>query len=84
MKRILIKGADVVTLDETGTILRNADLLIEDKRIAQIGQLPPDTQADEIIPAAGKVALPGFFNAHCHAPMTFERGWAEDLPFHAG
>ncbi len=81
MKRILIKGADVVTLDEAGTVLRNTDLLIEDKRIAQIGQLPPDTQADEIIDAAGKVVLPGFFNAHCHAPMTFERGWAEDLPF---
>ncbi len=81
MKRILIKGADIVTLDEAGTILRNADLLIEDRRIAQIGHLPPDTLADEIIDAAGQVVLPGFFNAHCHAPMTFERGWAEDLPF---
>jgi 5-methylthioadenosine/S-adenosylhomocysteine deaminase len=81
MKRILIKGADIITLDEAGTILRNADLLIEGRRIAQIGQLPPDTPADEIIDAAGHVALPGFFNAHCHAPMTFERGWAEDLPF---
>jgi 5-methylthioadenosine/S-adenosylhomocysteine deaminase len=80
-RRILIKGADIVTLDEAGTILRSADLLIEDRRIAQIGQLPPDTPADESIDAAGKVALPGFFNAHCHAPMTFERGWAEDLPF---
>ncbi|MFO7742872.1 MAG: amidohydrolase, partial [Anaerolineae bacterium] len=27
------------------------------------------------------VAVPGFFNAHCHAAMTLERGWAEDLPF---
>ncbi|GIV80906.1 MAG: 5-methylthioadenosine/S-adenosylhomocysteine deaminase [Anaerolineae bacterium] len=81
MKRILIKGADIVTLDEASTILRNADLLIEGKYIAQIGHLPPDTQADEIIDTAGQVALPGFFNAHCHAPMTFERGWAEDLPF---
>ena len=24
--------------------------------------------------------MPGFYNAHTHAPMTFERGWAEDLP----
>lgn len=81
MKRILIKGADLVTLDEHGTILRTTDLLIEGNRIAHLGQLPPTTQADEIIDAAGHVALPGFFNAHCHAPMTFERGWAEDLPF---
>jgi 5-methylthioadenosine/S-adenosylhomocysteine deaminase len=27
------------------------------------------------------VALPAFFNAHTHAAMTLERGWAEDLPF---
>jgi 5-methylthioadenosine/S-adenosylhomocysteine deaminase len=25
--------------------------------------------------------MPGFFNAHTHAAMTFERGWADDLPF---
>ena len=43
--------------------------------------MPDGTPADEIIDAAGHVALPGFFNAHCHSPMTFERGWAEDLPF---
>jgi hypothetical protein len=27
------------------------------------------------------LALPAFFNAHTHAAMTLERGWAEDLPF---
>lgn len=80
-KRVLIKGAAIITLDEAGTVLRNADLLIEGKRIARMGQLPPTTQADEVIDATGHVALPGFFNAHTHAPMTFERGWAEDLPF---
>lgn len=81
MSRILIQGADVITLDSNGTILRNTDILIEGRRIARLGTLSPTPQADEIINAAGRVALPGFFNAHCHAPMTFERGWAEDLPF---
>lgn len=81
MASLWIKHADIVTLDEHGTILRDADLLIEGTRIAQIGHVPGDTRADEVIDARGKVALPGFFNAHCHAPMTFERGWAEDLPF---
>lgn len=81
MPTLWIKHADIVTLDAAGTIHRSADLLIEDGVIAHIGQVPPNTQADEIIDARGHVALPGFFNAHCHAPMTFERGWAEDLPF---
>ncbi|MBI5957538.1 MAG: amidohydrolase [Chloroflexi bacterium] len=81
MATIWIKHADVITLNEHGTLLHDADILIEGTRIKTIGTVPPDTQADEIINAAGYVALPGFFNAHCHAPMTFERGWAEDLPF---
>ncbi len=81
MATLWIRHADVVTLDAAGTIHRDADLLIVDGRIAAIGRLPGDTQADDIIDAAGHAALPGFFNAHCHAPMTFERGWAEDLPF---
>jgi len=83
MATLWIRHADVVTLDAAGTIHRDADLLIVDGRIAAIGRLPGDTQADDIIDAAGHAALPGFFNAHCHAPMTIERGWAEDLPFPA-
>jgi 5-methylthioadenosine/S-adenosylhomocysteine deaminase len=81
MVTIWIKHADVITLDENGTILRDADLLIDGARITRIGTVPAGTQADEIIDASGHVALPGLFNAHCHSPMTFERGWAEDLPF---
>jgi 5-methylthioadenosine/S-adenosylhomocysteine deaminase len=81
MTTIWIKHADVITLDDNGTILRDTDMLIEDARIKHIGAVPEGTQADEIVDASGHVALPGFFNAHCHSPMTFERGWAEDLPF---
>ena len=46
-----------------------------------MGQAPPGFEPAEIIDGYNHVALPGFFNAHCHAAMTFERGWAEDLPF---
>ncbi len=81
MQTLWIKNADVVTLDAAGTLHRGADILIEGSRIKQIGPVPDGTQADEVIDATGHVALPGFFNAHCHTPMTFERGWAEDLNF---
>jgi 5-methylthioadenosine/S-adenosylhomocysteine deaminase len=79
MTSILIKDADIVTLDDAGTIHYQTDLLIENGRIAAIGKL--NQNADEIIQASGRVVMPGFFNAHCHSAMTFERGWAEDLPF---
>jgi 5-methylthioadenosine/S-adenosylhomocysteine deaminase len=78
--RLLIKDVDVITLDAAGTILRAASLGIQDRHIAFVGAAPPDFQPDEVIDGYNHVAVPGFFNAHCHAPMTFERGWAEDLP----
>ena len=79
MATILIKNADIVTLDAEGTIHGGADLLIDEGRIAAIGSF--DADVEEVIDASGRVVMPGFFNAHCHSPMTFERGWAEDLPF---
>lgn len=80
MSNILIRHVDIVTLDDAGTILQGVDIAIEGKVIRAIGAAPPDFRADEVIDGTGHVAMPGFFNAHCHAPMTFERGWAEDLP----
>lgn len=81
MQTLWIKNVDVITLDEHGTISRATNILIEGARIKQIGPVQGAPQADEVIDGTGYVALPGFFNAHCHTPMTFERGWAEDLPF---
>ncbi len=81
MSSLWIKNATVVTLDADGTVLRNADIFIEGKRIKHLGTVPPNITADEVIDGTNCVALPGFFNAHTHSPMTFERGWAEDLPF---
>jgi 5-methylthioadenosine/S-adenosylhomocysteine deaminase len=80
MSTILIQQADVVTLDAQSQILYESDVLIQDGLIAAIGQ-GLTQPADEVIQAKGSVLMPGFFNAHCHSPMTFERGWAEDLPF---
>jgi 5-methylthioadenosine/S-adenosylhomocysteine deaminase len=81
MPSTLLKNVDILTLDDTGTILRNSNIAIEGKKIRAVGDVPPDFKPDEVIDGYNHVALPGFFNAHCHAAMTYERGWAEDLPF---
>ena len=81
MTALLIKNVDIIPLDEKGTVLRNSALAIEGKTIRAVGDIPGDFVPDEIVDGYNHVALPGFFNAHCHAPMTYERGWAEDLPF---
>jgi 5-methylthioadenosine/S-adenosylhomocysteine deaminase len=79
--KILIENADVITLDPDGTVLRGGRIAIAGSRIAAVGDVPPDFQPDEIVDGYNHAVLPGFFNAHCHAAMTYERGWAEDLPF---
>jgi 5-methylthioadenosine/S-adenosylhomocysteine deaminase len=77
---LLIKNVDVLTLDSAGIILPATNIAIKGRAIRAIGEVPPDFHADEVIDGYNHLAVPGFFNAHCHAPMTFERGWAEDLP----
>jgi len=81
MTTIQIQQAAVVTLDEAGTILHDADLIVTDGRLVHLGAAPLGVIADEVIDGRGRVAMPGLVNSHCHSPMTFERGWAEDLPF---
>ena len=81
MTRTLITHVDVVTLDAAGTVLRDSSLAIDGRTIVAVGSLPIDFVPDRILNGYGHVALPGFVNAHCHAAMTYERGWAEDLPF---
>lgn len=79
--RTLIRNVTAITLDEEDRILQNATIALEGSRIRAIGDPPADFQPDEVIDGEDLVALPAFFNAHTHAPMTLERGWAEDLPF---
>lgn len=81
MSRLLVKNVDAVTLDEQDRVLRNTNIAIEGSTILAVGEAPADFRADEVIDGHDHVALPAFFNAHCHAPMSLQRGWAEDLPF---
>ncbi len=79
--RTLIRSVTVLPLDELGQVLDRVDIAIEGQRILAVGQAPPDWQADDQVDGREMVAVPAFFNAHAHAAMTLERGWAEDLPF---
>jgi 5-methylthioadenosine/S-adenosylhomocysteine deaminase len=78
---ILIQNVDIITLDDENRILRHAELAVADETIVGVGQPPSCFAPDEVIDGYDHVVLPAFYNAHTHAPMTLERGWAEDLPF---
>ncbi len=72
--------------------LINADYELEEHRwvgtkgclIDYIGACAPENAADygEVYDGAGRLLLPGFYNAHAHAPMTILRGYGEGLPLH--
>lgn len=55
---------------------------IKDDTIDFIGESTPVDAAKygRVYDGRGKLALPGLFNAHAHAPMTLLRGYAENLP----
>jgi 5-methylthioadenosine/S-adenosylhomocysteine deaminase len=79
--RTLIKRTTVIPLNDRGRVLRSADVALDGDTILTVGKVPDAFEPDRVIDGRERVALPGFFNAHCHAAMTLERGWAEDLPF---
>ena len=80
--KIIIKNASVLRAEGA---VENADIIIEDDRIAMIGHvknanvLADHVQALTIIDGKGKFAMPGFVNAHTHASMTLLRSYADDL-----
>ncbi|MFN7947519.1 MAG: 5'-deoxyadenosine deaminase [Blastocatellia bacterium] len=77
-RSLLIKEATIITLDQHHRII-SGDVLIRDRRIAQINPSIPSAEADEIIEARGRVLLPGFVQTHVHLCQTLFRGAADDL-----
>lgn len=65
-RKLLIKGATIISMDGAVGNLPRADILVADGAIAAIG---PDLQADgaEVIDAAGMIAIPGMVDTHRHA-----------------
>ncbi len=72
--------------DGKNKIFPDASLRIRDGRIAQItsaGDIDNDPQEEERIDGRGKLAIPGFVNAHTHLYSSLARGMAVS-PFSPG
>jgi cytosine/adenosine deaminase-related metal-dependent hydrolase len=76
MTRILIRGAQIVTMDDTLGDL-TGDILVEGERIMAIApRLDVAEGSAEIVPAEGRIVIPGLVNAHMHTWQTALRGYA--------
>ena len=76
--RLHIRGAQVVTMDETLGDFISADILIEEGAILAVGRAL-DAAGAETIDAAGMIALPGIIDAHTCLWQTVLRGYVPDL-----
>jgi cytosine/adenosine deaminase-related metal-dependent hydrolase len=77
MRRTLIKGPAILSMDATIGDMRSGDVLIEGDRIAAVA---PSIAADDaiVIEGAQMLLLPGLINGHLHTWQTGLRGLAAD------
>ncbi|AFS79094.1 5-methylthioadenosine/S-adenosylhomocysteine deaminase MtaD [Gottschalkia acidurici 9a] len=78
---ILIKGTNLITMNENKDIKENIDIAIEGNRIKYIGEIKEDFKVDKVIDGTNKITMPGLVNTHTHIPMSLFRNYADDLPF---
>lgn len=73
--------ANIKLLDENFKVLENMFLQTREDKIVYIGTtMPEKTSADEeVYDGKGKFLMNGFYNTHCHVPMTILRGYGEGL-----
>lgn len=75
--RTVIRGAQVLTQDPALGDLPEADVLVVDGEIAEIGPGLSVADAEEI-DAAGKILIPGFVDTHRHTWQSLVRHLATD------
>jgi dihydropyrimidinase len=73
--RIVIKNGTIVTSTET----MEADILVEDEKIAAIAAGGAETwEADQVIDASGRYVIPGGIDVHTHMELPFGGTFASD------
>src|ERR1700722_18890990 len=64
---MLVKGGDVVTVDDSVGDLPEGDVLIEDDRVVAVGEgLSTSSEGAVVIDAGGRLVIPGLVDTHRH------------------
>jgi len=77
-RRIIVRGAQVVTLDDNDRI-EQLDIVIEEGRVAKLAARQRCVSGDQVIDAKGLVVMPGFVQIHVHMCQALFRGQADDM-----
>lgn len=79
---LVVAGGTVLTMDAGDTVIANGAVAISGGAIVAVGPrraIESRYRARRSIDATGALVLPGFVNAHNHAPMTLLRGVKDDV-----
>ncbi|MFF1716079.1 amidohydrolase [Streptomyces sp. NPDC058268] len=79
---LLVHGGDVLTVDASGTVVRDGAVAVRDGRIVEVGpadRLRATYEASDELDARDCLVLPGLINTHTHLAMTLFRGIADDV-----
>lgn len=71
---------NITLVDENYNIQKNMNVQTQENKIVYIGKQLPKDYNGETYDGYKKLLMPGFFNVHCHVPMTLLRGYGEGLP----
>ncbi len=82
MLDLIIKNANIITMDERRPVIRGGCVGIVGGKLAFVSEAVPAEHAQEgakrTINAKGNIVMPGLINAHAHAAMCVMRGYADD------
>jgi cytosine/adenosine deaminase-related metal-dependent hydrolase len=77
--RLLVDSCEfVVTMDDVGTELSGASILVEDGRVAWVGTGATPAEPHERLDGRGAIAIPGLVNTHHHLYQTLTRARARE------
>jgi cytosine/adenosine deaminase-related metal-dependent hydrolase len=77
--RVLIRGGCVLTLGAKTPNFNEADVLIDDGRVAEVGPRLRARDA-EVVDATDTIVMPGFVDTHRHVWKSLFRNFAESSP----
>ena len=75
---LLLYGGTVLSMDGSGRVIRDAEVLIQRGRIASVGKTLTLMPGTRLLDVSGHLILPGLIQGHMHLGQTFFRGLGEN------
>src|SRR5690349_5506567 len=75
---VLFRNGTVLTMDDRHTVLPNADVLVIDQKIAEVGVGLTAPEGATVIDATGGILMPGMIEPHRHMWQPAMRGYGAD------